>query len=719
MKWSAEWIAPVKPMGDVCPEFCRQFSIEEPVRSAVLTVTAMGVYEVTLNHTRVSDDVLAPGWTSYKTRHQYQCYDVTNLICGQNTLRILLGKGWYRSPIPGWITDSHQARSQLPAALIAQLDMELESGRRLQIKTDPSWKVRESFIRFSEIYDGETADVSVPDRPLLDVQTLALGTGNLIPQQGERITEQDRIRPKEIFRTPKGETAIDFGQEVTGYVEFTVHAKAGDFIEISHAEVLDRDGNFYTENYRAAKAKLRYICRDGKQTFKPHLTFFGFRYIRLDSYPTEPSLDDFTAILVSSELRRTGTLRCGLPKLNKLFDNIVWSQRDNFLDVPTDCPQRDERLGWTGDVLAFIKTACYNYDVQKFFHKWLADLAVDQRSDGSIPHVIPDVQLGSGSAAWDDTALFAPWQLYLTYADKDILEAQFDSMNKYLSFIQNTTNDAYLWTGGTHFGDWLGLDAETGCYKGKTREVFIASAFYAYDAMLLGKIAKIIGRDPQPYEQLHQKIVEKFRATFPTYETQTEVVLALQFGITETPQEAATMLAQRVEDCGKALETGFVGTPQILYALSRHGYETLAYDLLLREAYPSWLYSVNKGATTVWEHWDGLMENGEFWSADMNSFNHYAYGSVMGWVYEEAAGIQLMEEKPGFEQVCVCPKTDRRLGWLEAQVETRYGTLFVGWKYEGDVIRHEIRTPVKTKFCMREKEYWLEPGQYVFFGPAQ
>ena len=360
-----------------------------------------------------------------------------------------------------------------------------------------------------------------------------------------------------------------------------------------------------------------------------------------------------------------------------------------------------------------------NYDVQKFFHKWLADLAVDQRSDGSIPHVIPDVQLGSGSAAWDDAALFAPWQLYLTYADKDILEAQFDSMNKYLSFIQNTTNDAYLWTGGTHFGDWLGLDAETGCYKGKTREAFIASAFYAYDAMLLGKIAKIIGRDPQPYEQLHQKIVEKFRATFPTYETQTEVVLALQFGITETPQEAATMLAQRVEDCGKALETGFVGTPQILYALSRHGYETLAYDLLLREAYPSWLYSVNKGATTVWEHWDGLMENGEFWSADMNSFNHYAYGSVMGWVYEEAAGIQLMEEKPGFEQVCVCPKTDRRLGWLEAQVETRYGTLFVGWKYEGDVIRHEIRTPVKTKFCMREKEYWLEPGQYVFFGPAQ
>lgn len=303
----------------------------------------------------------------------------------------------------------------------------------------------------------------------------------------------------------------------------------------------------------------------------------------------------------------------------------------------------------------------------------------------------------------------------MTYADKDILEALFASMNKYLSFIRNTSNDEYLWMGGTHFGDWLGLDAETGSYKGKTREAFIASAFYAYDAMLLAKIAKVLGYDPEPYEVLHHKIVEKFRATFPTYETQTEAVLALHFGITETPEKTAAMLAQRVNTCGKALETGFVGTPYLLYVLSRHGYETLAYDLLLREAYPSWLYSVNKGATTVWEHWDGVMEDGGFWSADMNSFNHYAYGSVMGWVYEEAAGIQIVEDAPGFEQVCINPKTDRRLGWLEAQIDTKYGRLCTGWKYEGNTIRHEIQTPIQTRFCMGGKEYWLDPGQHVFF----
>lgn len=716
MIWKAKWIAPAKPMGDVCPLFYRNFHIAGPVKKAILHITAVGVYEASINGQRAGDFILAPGWTSYQKRHQYQDYDVTELLTEKNELCVLVGKGWYRSPIPGWITDSYEQRSLLPAAVIAQLDIETESGNKIQIVTDESWQVRESRIRFSEIYDGEHADFSMPEAPLLPVRAVQFGMEQLIPQEGEIVRELDRIRPKRIFRTPKGEVVVDFGQEVTGYVRFNVRARKGDIVEISHAEVLDRDGNFYTENYRNAKAKLRYICCEGEQTYQPHLTFYGFRYIRLDKWPGNALPENFEAVLVSSDMKRTGTLNCGIPKLNKLFENIVWSQRDNFLDVPTDCPQRDERLGWTGDIAAFIKTACFNFDVEKFFRKWLQDLKADQLPDGSVPHVIPDVQVGSGSAAWGDASVLVPWQLYLFYGDEHLLSEQYESMEKYLRFIRESSADEYLWTGGKHFGDWLGLDAPQGSYKGRSRDDFIASAYYAYDVCLMAKIARILGKDASEYEDLYDRIVQKFRKTFPDYLTQTENVLALVFGLTEDPERTAKELAQRVLDAGKRLETGFVGTQLLLFALSRNGYTELAYDLLLREEFPSWLYQVDHGATTVWEHWDGIMPNGEFWSPDMNSFNHYAYGAVMGWVYEEAAGIHTIEESPGFRKIRIEPKPDRRLGWLEASLQTRRGLLDVSWRYEDDSIRYEIQTPSDTDFYMDGRKYSLKPGRYVFFG---
>ncbi len=707
MNWTAKWVVPATPMEDVCPEFYKAFSAKT-VRKATLTVTAIGVYEAKLNGKRISNYVLAPGWTSFKTRLQYQTYDVTELVGGENELTILVGRGWHRGP---W----GSIRPLPPAGLLAELTIESADGTVTTIATDESWQVRESFVRRSELYNGEWADARVENAPLQPVVLFEKSMDNLIPQEGEIICEQERIRPRRIFQTPKGETVVDFGQEVTGYVEFTVTAKAGEQVSISHAEVLDKEGNFYTENYRSAKARLEYVCRDGVQTYKPHLTFFGFRYIRLDAFPGTPKLDDFTAILVSSELKRTGKMRCGHAMLNRLYENVTWGQRGNFLDIPTDCPQRDERLGWTGDAQVFVKTACYNYDVNKFFQKWLGDLAADQLESGAVPNFIPAIGEKGCSAAWGDVAVIVPWQLYLSYGDKDVLARQMESMKAWVRYIGNDTKDPYLWTGHGHFGDWLGLDAPVGSYKGSTREDFIASAFYAHCAGLLAKMSEILGEDPAEFRDLREKIVAKFRATYPEYQTQTECVLALVFALTPDPAATAAELAKRVTDCGTALQTGFVGTPYILYALSQNGYANLAYDLLLREAYPSWLYPIKKGATTVWEHWDGIMENGDFWSADMNSFNHYAYGSVMGWVYEEAAGIRPLETAPGYERVAIAPKPDARLGWLEASVETKYGTVFSGWYYETEGLRYEIRTPVEAEVTVNGETNTLAPGSYLFF----
>ena len=388
--------------------------------------------------------------------------------------------------------------------------------------------------------------------------------------------------------------------------------------------------------------------------------------------------------------------------------------------MPTDCPQRDERLGWTGDAQAFVKTASYNYDVEKFFTKWLADMAADQCEDGSIPHVIPACGTGSGSAAWDDAATICPWQIYMTYGNPAILRQQFECMKKYVGFITNSTKDAYLWTGGTHYEDWLGLDAPVGSYKGSSRADFIASAFYAHSTSLVVKAGKVLGEDVSEYEALYDNIVKTFRQTFTDYRTQTELVLAVHFGLAEDLQKTADQLAEKVIADGKKLQTGFVGTPYLLHVLSSFGHTDLAYTLLLRTEYPSWLYPVTKGATTIWEHWDGIMENGDFWSTDMNSFNHYAYGAVADWVYEEAAGIQPAE--PGFAKIRIAPKPDERLEWLEASLETRHGLVRSAWSHIEEngrrKVRYEIITPSPAVIVIDGKEREVEAVEYTFWVDA-
>ena len=721
MNWNAVWIQPEHDMGDVVPVYEKQFSLSRmPVR-AMLHITALGVYEAHLNGKRIGNFVLAPGWTSYYSRLQYQSYDITTDLTEQNTITVAVGKGWYRSPMPGWCDSSYQGGLRSwPAGLLAELEITYEDGTSETIGTDTSWSVAESATRFSEIYDGEQYDASKDfSAARCRVHALEGPWDSLIPQEGVEIHEQERISPSDIFTTPAGETVVDFGQELTGYVELSVDAKCGDVIALSHAEVMDRDGNFYTENYRAAKAKLHYTCCDGRQTWHPHFTFFGFRYIRIDAFPGGAALakpENFTAIVVHSEMKRTGHLSCSDPLLNQLFSNIIWGQKGNFVDVPTDCPQRDERLGWTGDAQVFVRTACMNYDVEQFFTKWLADMAADQRDDGCVGHVIPDLlQSPYGSAAWGDAAVICPWEIYLAYGNPQILKNQFDCMKGWIDYITSSTKTPYLWTGGTHYGDWLGLDAPSGSYKGSTREDFIASAFYAHSTELLIKAGHVLGKDMADYEALYEKIIAAFRAAFPTYGTQSECVLAAHFHLTEHPQSAADQLAKMVKEAGNQLQTGFVGTPYLLHVLSDYGYAELAYTLLLRKEYPSWLYPVTKGATTIWEHWDGIMEDGGFWSADMNSFNHYAYGSVADWVYQKAAGIHTTEDAPGYAFIRFAPVPDARLSWLTASLQTRHGLVESGWRQEDGKWRYEITTPVDAEICIDKNTQKVAAGHYIFY----
>ncbi len=712
------WIQPPFHSEDACPVFRKTWGKCKNVKAARLAITALGVYNAVLNGRRVGDYILAPGWTCYRKRLQYQVYDIKELLEDENELQIVVGKGWFSSPMPGWTeTADKKRRTEQQNGIIAELYLEFQDGTVETIVTDDTWQCAKSGILFSEIYDGETYDARYEVDEWLPSKKLDWPKDILIPQEGEVIREQERIAAKAVFVTAAGETVVDFGQEITGYVEFTVHAKAGEEVRFSHGEMLDKDGNFYNENYRTAKAQVRYICKEGKQTWHPQLTFFGFRYLRLDCFPYPAKPQQFTAIAVYSDMERTGKLASSNTKLNQLFSNIIWGQKGNFLDVPTDCPQRDERLGWTGDAQIFIKAASYNFNVERFFRKWLHDLAAEQREDGSVGIVVPNyLPEEETCAVWGDAAVICPWQIYMMYGDLDVLREQFSSMKCWIDYITETTDQKYLWTNGRQLGDWLALDAPEHSRIGLSRRDFIASAYYGYSTGLLVKAGKALEKDVEVYERLHQRIVKAFRKRYTEYLTQTEYSLAICFDLAEDPQRASDELCEMIRKNGNQMQTGFVGTAYLLYALSRYGHAEMAYTLLLQEEYPSWLYSVKKGATTIWEHWDGIMENGEFWNSEMNSFNHYAYGAVAGWIYEEASGIQPVETAPGFRKIRIAPKPDRRLTWLEAEVKTRYGKVRSKWEWKAEGVWLEVDVPCPADIVLGEKQTInVESGKYCFW----
>lgn len=674
--------------------YLKNFRCAAKAEKAILKITALGVYEAKLNGERVGDFILAPGWTSYLNRLQVQSYDVTNLLKTENSLEVTVGQGWRAIANK---RDGSDFLGYRDTALIAELTIVYADGRTESIVTDSSWTARESKLRYTNIYDGDIYDATFKAGSARHCICVDLEKDMLIPQEGEKIVEHERMPALQVIKTPASETVIDFGQNMTGYVEFRIKGTPGAQATISHGETLDRDGNFYNANYRSARAQIKFTCDGEEHIYKSALTFFGFRYIRLENWPDEVKKENFTAIVVHSDIRRTGYFECSDETVNKLFKNIIWGQKSNFLDVPTDCPQRDERLGWTGDAQVFVRTASLNFDVERFFKKWLRDLAADQGRDGCVPHVIPNIfdDMG-GSSAWSDAAVICPWEIYRTYGDKKILEDQFDSMKAWIDWMRERSENGRR-SGGFHFGDWLGLDSPEGSYKGSTPDDLIATTYYKYSTELFIKAAHALGRDVSEYENIPAEAAAAFRREYMENgrvknATQTACVLALYFDITDDRAATATQLNELVKRAGH-LETGFVGTPYLLHALSDNGYAETVYDLLLRREYPSWLYPISKGATTVWEHWDGIKPDGTMWSTDMNSFNHYAYGAVADWMYGAAAGINSDPDRPGFEHIIFRPVTDRRLDFVKASIDTRRGTVASEWRRENGRIKYIFTVP--------------------------
>ncbi len=726
-EWVAKWIGVVKSEEQLAekpasyeersPLLRKSFKVGKGVKRARAYATALGLYELELNGARVGEDYFTPGWTNYEHRIQVQAYDVTAMLNeGENAIGAMLGNGWYKGPL-AW--KDHYCLYGNRQALFLQLHIEYDDGTEETVVSDESWRTAPSQILMSEIYHGETYDarLEVPgwsasgfdDGKWEAVAVVEQSKDVLIMQENDPVRKFEEIKPIELIKTPLGETVLDLGQNMVGWMKFTVKGEAGTEVVLHHAEVLDKEGNFYITNLRAAKQEIRYILKGGEaETYEPRFSFQGFRYVRLTGFPEPIRLEDFTGIVLHSDMAPTGSFECSDPLVNQLQHNIEWGLKGNFLDVPTDCPQRDERLGWTGDAQMFIRTAAYLRNVAPFFTKWSRDLATDQREDGGVPFVIPNVldENSHSSSAWGDAAVICPWTIYLCYGDKRILEEQYDSMKAWVEYIRKQGDNELLWNTGFHFGDWLGLDSKPDTYIGATDRDYIATAFYAYSTSLLRKTAEALGKeeDAAKYGKLYEGIVAAYYDEFVspngrlTVPTQTAQVLGLVFGILDgkAKERAVAKLMELMEESKFHLTTGFVGTPYLNFALTDNGHNDAAYKLLFQQDYPSWLYQVTKGATTIWEHWDGIKEDGSFWSADMNSFNHYAYGAIGDWLYRRVAGIDMDERIAGYKKILIRPQPGEGLDWAEARLETMYGEIRSCWKRTDDGMTLEVTVPANT-----------------------
>jgi len=727
--WKADWIEPalsedVSKSGP-SPMLRREFALKGVIERARAYVTSHGVYEMQLNGRRVGDALLTPGWTSYNKRLQYQTYDVTDLLRnGQNAVGVTLGNGWYRGDL-AWGDRRNVYGDRL--ALLMQIAVTYRDGRQETITTDSRWKAATGPILMSEIYHGETYDARLEktgwtlpgfaDAQWSSVKVAGHRKDILVASAGPPVRKIDEIRPVTIMRTPAGDTVVDMGQNMVGWVRLKVEGPAGTTVRLRHAEVLDKQGNFYVENLRAAKQTVRYTLKGGAvETFEPHFTFQGFRYVAVDGYPGQLTLESVTGVVIHSDMPRTSTFETSSPLINQLQHNIVWGQKGNFVDVPTDCPQRDERLGWTGDAQAFSRTAAFNMDVAGFFTKWLRDVAADQLETGSVPHVIPDVLSApgkpeAGSAAWADAAVIIPWTMYLSYGDTRILEQQYPSMVRWVEYMRQRAGDDFIWSEDFTFGDWLAFASTASDYPGATTgKDLIATAMFAHSADLLGKAARVLDKpeDAATYDALFGRVRTAFQREFVTAtgrvgeNTQTAYAVALQFDLLPEPLRAAAAgrLAQEVRQ-RKHLTTGFVGTPYLCHVLSRYGYLNEAYLLLNREQYPSWLYPVKQGATTIWERWDGLKPDGSFQDQGMNSFNHYAYGAIGEWMYRVMAGIEIDPAAPGYKHILIQPQPGGGFTRVNASHMTMYGSVSSAWTIKNGTLELAVEVPHNTRATVR------------------
>lgn len=719
----------------------KQFQTNRSIRHAYACTTALGLYQFFINGSRVGTDEMTPGWTSYHKHLLYQMYDVTALLKeaknGGQCIGAMLGAGWYKGKM-GFLNLRNNYGDR--TAFLCQLHIVYEDGSSEDIVTDHSWQGADAPVLFSEIYDGEIYDArceiegwckgdSKEDdfaKKCRPVELIEADKKILTSQPGCKVTEMTRVPARELIVTPQGDTVIDFGQNMAGWIHVKVHGNVGDKVELNCFETLDKDGNVYLENLRSAKNSITYYCKGtGEESYHPHFSFQGFRYARAASWPGTLHKEDVTAYALHSDMERTGYFSCSNPGLNQLWSNILWGLKSNFIDVPTDCPQRDERVGWTGDAQIFCRTASFLMNTYLFFEKWLLDVAADQTPEGGVPHVVPDIitpgieksdnwllsQGTHSAAAWADAAVLNPWNLYLTFGDKQILLDQYESMKAWIRFME-THAKGVIWNYQLQFGDWVALDAEEGSYYGATPNDLTCTAYYAYSTGIFARIAGILGRtrDEAYFKKLEQKIKEGFAEHFfdqetkgMTVQTQTAHIIALYFGLTPEVNREQTVkeLLELLEKENGHLVTGFVGTPYFTHALSRNGHLKEAYALLMKDDFPSWLYQVKQGATTIWEHWDGKKPDGSMWSADMNSFNHYAYGAIGEWMYRVITGIEIDEKQPGYAHTLLYPRPGGGLTWAEGKYESMYGTVGCSWKQTKDGYELKCLIPVNTTASIR------------------
>lgn len=718
-EWQASWITmKEEESGKSLPAqyYRSEFTCSKEIKSARVYVTSLGLYQLFMNGEKVGEQLFTPGFTSYKKRLQYQTYDVTTMLQKENAIGAMVGDGWYRGYL-GWQGKKAYYGDRL--AFLAQLQINYVDGSSETIISDENWLTSYGAILQSDIYNGEKYDArkEMPgwDKSGFDagawknVKTLNHSKEILVAANGMPVRAIEEIKPVEILTTPKGETVVDLGQNMVGYVRLKVDGKRGDEVKLQFAEVLDKNGNFYTKNLRTAKATDIYTLKGGgEEIYEPYFTFHGFRYVKLEGYPGKFGKDAITGIVIHSDMELTGRFSCSDTLINRLQSNIQWGQRGNFLDIPTDCPQRDERVGWTGDAQVFCATAAFNFNVAVFFTKWLKDLTLDQQPDGEVPNIVPDMWNNKfgGCAGWADAAVIVPWTLYCAYGDTRILEQQYAGMKKWIAYMEKHAGEDYLWNEKRHqWGDWLSFNSNKAGYPGAYTETdLIATAYFCYSTSLMEKIAHILhkNKDAEEFGTLVKSIKTAFQKEYITANgrlvshTQTAYALALSFDLVpeNLRPKAAAYLAADVKKFGH-LTTGFLGTPLLCSTLSSIERDDLAFMLLNRKQFPGWLYPVTKGATTIWERWDTMKPDGSIIEG-MNSFNHYAYGAIGEWLYSHVAGLKTCPENPGYKHIVFHPHPGGGLSSASAALLSMYGQVKSAWKLGNEKFIYEINIPPNT-----------------------
>lgn len=701
--WKADWITPCTPKEMQMSVF-KTLNITKPVVRCRMYLTGVGLYELYINGEKQGDECLLPGFCDYDTWIQYQTWELT-LQSGENEIEVLLGDGWYK----GWYglrqTEENYGDR---LACIGELHIFYEDGTTEVITTDPTWQARKSRVVSSGIYPGEVYDAALDISETFPVEKADLDKGKLSPRLSPPIKIHERIKPVELIHTPAGETVLDMGQNMVGWLGFHCKAPRGTKLYFQFGEIL-QDGNFYNENLRTAKAEFTYIADGTECDVRQHFTFYGYRFVKITGWDGEPDINDFRGLVIHSEMEELGDIETSDPLVNQLIHNAKWGQKGNFVDVPTDCPQRDERYGWTGDAQIFSGTACFNMDTYAFYTKYGKDIyAEQQKLNGSVPDVVPVANYpGDGSTAWGEAATVIPWNVYLHYGDKGILKRQYASMKAWVDYMKgedDRSGGRRLWQSGFHYGDWLALDGnvEGGVY-GATDPHLIASGYYYHSTMIVAKTAKLLGKeaDAEAYGSLAEEIRNAFIREYFTpagnlsVDTMTAYVVVLYMGLTPdyAYERVCRGLLNKLKKNRYHLNTGFVGTPYLCRMLSENGMNDLAYHLLLEKGFPGWLYEVLMGATTVWERWNSVLPDGKISGTEMNSLNHYAYGSIVEWMYRNMLGIQPMEEGAGFKKFRVAPAPNYQISWAKGCLRSAAGMIKSSWTIDGKKLKMIVTVP--------------------------